>query len=144
MRKFFRQKNKAFTLVETLVALAIFSMSVVTLMVVLGQGIGNTTYAKNKMIAAYLAQEGIEYVRNMRDTSALRNLSDTLFGWGSFRDSSLVPSLLPNYSDSSFTRTITKTTINADEIKISSTVYWNPGSGTQRITFSEDLFNWIE
>ena len=34
-------------------------------------GITNTDYAKNKIIAAYLAQEGIEYIRNMRDTYVL-------------------------------------------------------------------------
>ena len=64
-------KAKAFTLVETLVAIAIFSMSILSLMAVLANGLSATTYAKTKTIATYLAQEGIESVRNMRDDYVL-------------------------------------------------------------------------
>lgn len=74
MNKFFKQKNNrknGFTLVETLVAIAIFTMSIVALMSVLGSGIADTSYAKQKMIASYLAQEGIESVRNVRDNYLL-------------------------------------------------------------------------
>jgi len=68
-----KQKNKTngFTLVETLVALFIFSLAVLTVMAVLSQGIKSTSYVKNKVVAEYLAQEGIEYFRNMRDTYSL-------------------------------------------------------------------------
>ncbi|MEK7081104.1 MAG: prepilin-type N-terminal cleavage/methylation domain-containing protein [Patescibacteria group bacterium] len=71
MQKFLKQKNKGFTLVETLVAISIFTVSILGLLMVLSQGIADTNYAKQKMIAAYLAQEGIEYIRNMRDTYVL-------------------------------------------------------------------------
>ena len=80
-----KQKNKAFTLVETLVAISIFTTSIVVLMVLLGQGIANTNYAKNKMIAAYLAQEGIEYLRNLQDTYALYSSSPAV-GWTDFNN----------------------------------------------------------
>ncbi|MCC7160334.1 prepilin-type N-terminal cleavage/methylation domain-containing protein [Candidatus Nomurabacteria bacterium] len=73
MKKFFKQKNKkeGFTLVETLIAIAIFSMSILALMSVLGSGIADTSYAKQKTIASYLAEEGIEAVRNFRDNYLL-------------------------------------------------------------------------
>jgi len=71
MKKFFTKRNKAFTLVETLVAISIFTVSILGLMSVLAQGTNDTTYAKRKIIATYLAQEGIEYLRNMRDTYVL-------------------------------------------------------------------------
>lgn len=61
------KKNTGFTLVETLVAISIFSVSIIALMSVLSDGISDTGYAKKKIIASYLAQEGIEYIRNMRD-----------------------------------------------------------------------------
>ncbi|HEY4714947.1 MAG TPA: prepilin-type N-terminal cleavage/methylation domain-containing protein [Candidatus Paceibacterota bacterium] len=63
--------TQGFTLIETLVALAIFSTSIVALISVTGSGVANTNYAKNKFIASYLAQEGVELVRNIRDTNSL-------------------------------------------------------------------------
>ena len=85
MKKVVKQKNKGFTLVETLVAISIFTMSILALLVVLTQGISDTNYAKNKIIASYLAQEGIEYIRNMRDTFMLYDSIDPQTGWNSFR-----------------------------------------------------------
>lgn len=187
MIKFLEQKNRAcpvklqrsrgFTLVETLIAISIFSVSVVSMMSVLGSGISDTNYAKKKIIAGYLAQEGIEYVRNMRDTYILYT---TVPGnsWGGFK-SKLSPcnstsgcrfdtvfphdvfvcnnpndcklyvsngsySTNPSGVDSGFTRKIWVTVVGTDEVKIYSTVSWVQGSGPVSITFSENLFNWVE
>jgi len=75
MINFFKHKNKfknsGFTLVEMLVAVSIFTVAILTIMTILGQNISDTTYAKRKLVASYLAQEGIEYIRNMRDTYVL-------------------------------------------------------------------------
>ena len=77
-------KRSGFTLVETLVALFIFSMSILTVMAVLSQGISSTDYAKNKIIAESLSQEGVEYFRNMRDTFMLYT-DDPPGAWVAFR-----------------------------------------------------------
>jgi len=67
-----RNKNKGgFTLIETIVSLAIFSASIVGLIAITSQGVADVNLAKNKLTASYLAQEGVELVRNMRDTNAL-------------------------------------------------------------------------
>lgn len=71
MKNLFSKSNKGFTLIETLVALSIFSVSIVALISITGSGVSNTNYAKNKFIASYLSQEGIEAVRNIRDTTLL-------------------------------------------------------------------------
>ncbi len=141
-----KQINKfssGFTLVETLVAISIFVMSILALMSVLSSGIADTGYAKKKMVATYLAQEGIEYVRNQRDTAVLYS-GDAQSSWNSFISSP--PPVPPSPFDSSFTRQISMTPIgsNSDEVRITSTVTWTQGSGNYSVSFSEDLFNWIE
>lgn len=83
MSNFLRQKNTGFTLVETLVAISIFTLSILALMSVLTQGISNTSYAKQKIIASYLAQEGVEYIRNMRDNYVLYPVNGT---WNNFKN----------------------------------------------------------
>lgn len=97
MKNFFRQKNnrkaypaklqrsRGFTLVESLIAISIFSVSVVALMSFLSQGISNTGYAKKKIIATYLAQEGIEFVRNTRDSYILYTSISPSLSWATFR-----------------------------------------------------------
>jgi len=154
MIKFLKHKNKkaGFTLVETLVAISIFTSSIVVLMSVLGSGISNTNYAKDKITAGYLAQEGIEYLRNARDQYLLTNLDS---GWTDFKTESanlatLAITVPPPaiFNDPGFVRTIqvTPDALYPDvEIKITSTVSWTQPSGaTASVTLSETLFNWIE
>jgi Tfp pilus assembly protein PilV len=152
MQKFFKQKNTGFTrtpkfgvtpkgggftLVEALIAISIFTMSLLGIMSILADNITNIGYAKQKMTATYLAQEGIEYVRNIRDTKAL-SLGGSA-GWTNFINTSIV---LPAPSDTFYTRTISKITTNldSDKVTITAEVKWPKGS----VSFSEDLYNWIE
>jgi len=189
MRKFFKQSEKGFTLVETLVAVSIFSMSVLGLLSILSQGIADTRYARDKIIAAYLTQEGIEYIRNMRDTFSLYDATSAEEGWNNFHTKvspcisaggcyfddrdlnytshtqpmtgiTLIPceSSCPNLlydditgkygyvagRDTGFSRKILISSVNANELKVFSTISWAQGSGNFGITFSEDLFNWIQ
>ena len=76
--------NYGFTLVETLVAISIFTTSILGLMSVLSGSISNTNYVKQKIIATYLAQEGVEYIRSMRDTYVLYS-SVNGEDWASFK-----------------------------------------------------------
>lgn len=85
MIRFKNKFQRGFTLVEALVAVSIFSISVVVLMVILGKGISDTGYAKRKMTAEYLAQEGIEYIRNIRDTYVLYSATAS-DGWIAFNN----------------------------------------------------------
>jgi len=156
MIKFLKQRNTGFThqnfqkkisggftLVETLIAISIFSVSIVAMMSILGRGISDVNYAKKKLTASYLAQEGIEYVRNMRDNAVLYT-DITGNDWATFRDGTLA-SITPSPPvDSSFTRAIQKIVINPNEVKIYSTVSWNQGSGPISISLTENLFNWVE
>jgi Tfp pilus assembly protein PilV len=158
------------------VAISIFTVSVLALLSILSQGISSTNSTKKKVIAAYLAEEGVELIRNKRDTLVISS-STAQVGWNSFSTTtsstcngttgcyvddsntlvacgSTCPTLKYdstngkyNYTtgvDSGYTRKITTTLISADERKITSLVSWPQGLGSSSVTFSENLFNWIE
>ncbi len=71
MNKKFNIKNKGFTLVETLVAIAILSLAITGPMVIAQKGVSSSIYARDEVTAFYLAQEAVEYVRNVRDTNRI-------------------------------------------------------------------------
>ncbi|MFA6177303.1 MAG: prepilin-type N-terminal cleavage/methylation domain-containing protein [Candidatus Paceibacterota bacterium] len=133
--------SKGFTLVEALVSISVLTMSVLGLMSILASSISDTANVKNKIKAEYFAQEGIECARNTRDTYVLYPAAGR--SWDSFIALNSNNIICPN-TELSFTRTITKTQISTDEVKIESTVTWNQGSGPRSVIFSENLFNWIE
>src|SRR3989338_5137253 len=184
MKNFFIKKNninRGFTLVETLVALIIFSSSIVGMIVILGGGISNTTFVKGKVVATYLSQEGIELTRNLRDSYILDKRGWSLFvaditsssclnntGCKIESDatslsfptlvtpclSSVCPKLNYNTSKgfydysistavrSPYSRTITITQMNNDELNVKSTVVWDYQGKSYRVESSENLFNW--
>jgi len=85
MRQNFKQKIGGFTLIEALVAVSIFSMSILGLLSILSHGIADTSYAKKRILAEYLTQEGVEYMRNMRDAFVLFDAGGHQAGWDAFK-----------------------------------------------------------
>jgi prepilin-type N-terminal cleavage/methylation domain-containing protein len=71
MKSFPNIKNKGFTLVETLVAISILSLAITGPLVIAQKGIGSAVYARDEITAFYLAQEAVEYARNVRDTNRI-------------------------------------------------------------------------
>ncbi len=76
------QTQTGFTLVETLVALSIFTTAIVAIIVVSAGGIGNLQIAEKRAQGSFLAQEGIELVRNIRDSAMLAGTNGS--GWTTF------------------------------------------------------------
>ncbi|HNW71550.1 MAG TPA: prepilin-type N-terminal cleavage/methylation domain-containing protein [Candidatus Paceibacterota bacterium] len=85
MTKFYKKNNKenGFTLIEVIVAIFVFSVAVLAVMASLSQGLSSESYTKKKVTATFLAQEGVEYFRNIRDTSMLYS-DDKVVGWSDF------------------------------------------------------------
>jgi prepilin-type N-terminal cleavage/methylation domain-containing protein len=136
-----KSRKRGFTLVETLVAISIFTLSILGLMSILTSGVADTSYAKQKITASYLAQEGIEHARNIRDTHVLYEGNS---GWAHFKTDPKVTDYDSPSEYSNFHRTVTLTKINDEESMVSSRVSWTQGSGNYSITFSEELFDWVE
>jgi type II secretory pathway pseudopilin PulG len=66
-----RKSSTAFTLVEAMVAISILSLSITGPMTIAQKGIGSAIYARDQIASFYLAQEAVEYVRNIRDTNRI-------------------------------------------------------------------------
>ena len=74
MIKLNQKKNiKGFTLLEALVAISILMVAVVAPITIAQKGLSSASYSKNQMIASYLAQDAIEYIKNKRDINIINN-----------------------------------------------------------------------
>lgn len=62
--------KRGFSLVEVLFALVALSAGIVAIIMLMTTNIKTAVLAKNQVIAAELAQEGIELVRNIKDNDA--------------------------------------------------------------------------
>lgn len=72
MLKLKSKKFKAgFTLLETLVAVAILMISISSAFALAPEGLSGSRFAKNQTTATYLAQEALEVVHNSRDNKML-------------------------------------------------------------------------
>lgn len=80
--------ERGFTLIETLIAILVLTLSIVGPFEVV-QGVLNSAYnARDQLTGAGLAQEGMEYVREVRDSNYLNNTKNgagvsSLNGFGS-------------------------------------------------------------
>jgi prepilin-type N-terminal cleavage/methylation domain-containing protein len=64
-------QKSGFTLVETMIAVAILALAVAGPLYTASRAIVAAETARDQLVASYLAQEGIEYVRAMRDNEFL-------------------------------------------------------------------------
>lgn len=74
-----KTKENGFTLVETLVAIAILLVIIVGPMSIAQKGIQNAFFAREQLTAVFLAQEAIEGVRELRDNNAIDAYDSTAF-----------------------------------------------------------------
>lgn len=66
-----KNKSSGLTMVETLVAISILTIAVIGPLGIIAQALHTSYYTRDQMTAYYLAQEAVEYVRNLRDTKSI-------------------------------------------------------------------------
>ena len=69
MRK--KTYKKGFTIIESLVAIVVMVMATIGAMSAVQFGLSSYIFSKDQVSAFYLAQEGFEQIRNMRDVNRL-------------------------------------------------------------------------
>lgn len=72
--------EKGFTLVEAIVAMGVIAVGFVGSLVLLSKSAAQASALKDRVVAAHLAEEGIEVIRNIRDTNWLSSSPDWLRG----------------------------------------------------------------
>lgn len=76
-----KNNSSGFTLVETLVAIGILSLSILATFGAVSNGLQYSGVTKDQITAFFLIQEGMEYVKNTRDENALNNLGGNTRNW---------------------------------------------------------------
>lgn len=164
------QTTQGFTLVETLVAIFVLTLSITGPLFIAQQSFTSAATARDRTTASFLAQEGIEYVRSVRDHNYLSNETNWLqdlgacVGGNCTVDTSVAtyPTIascsgtcpvlnqtstgLFGYQSGTpthFVRTISITQIQAHEVLIDVEVRWTFKGTTRSVTVEERLFNWL-
>ena len=151
--------KKGFTLLETVIAIGILIIGTLMVYGATARILSQAQEEKTEFVASYLAQEGIEVVRNLRDTNWVSGAADWKEGLGAdtyraqYNSSSLlafqdVPlkldaSHLYNYdsgTDTLFRRKITLSVPAVDILKVTAEVSW-PGQNSP-LKAEEFLYNW--
>lgn len=161
--------KKGFTLVESLIAIFIVAVGLVGVFVLISSAAGNMGLVSNKLIASYLAQEGVEIVKNIRDNNfvkihktGLGFWSDGLTGCASgceadYADSALTPivggerflkiELGYNYilgDNSIFKRKIIIAPAGADAFDVAVEVFWQEKTQVRQISVNAKLYKWLQ
>ncbi len=72
----FTKKSKgkeAFSLIEALVAISILMLGILSAFILVIRTLANTPHIQSRLIASNLAQEGVELVRQIRDTNFMQS-----------------------------------------------------------------------
>lgn len=134
-------KTKGFTLIEVMVAVFVLIVGVLGAFTVVQNITFSSQIASSKLTATYLAQEGIELVRNQRDSNWLEDTyTPAEVPW----DSNVPP---PECS-----RTIGKFTRNCqvtpdlvdgvEKMLVSVEVNWEERGRSYQVTAKTELYNW--
>ena len=163
-----KKKEKGFTFLEVIIALFVLVVGIVAAYLVSQTPIFYTQNSINRLTAAFLAQEGIEIVRNIRDTNWVNGrdwkgglemcASGGEYCYGDYNTTGLSPDSDPPYlqfgnffsydsgPDTKFKRKIVIDLIEDSEepsfLGVKSIVEWSHKGKSYEIAVEDKLYNW--
>lgn len=157
--QFFSQDG--ITLIEVLVSIIILGIALGAISFLFTTNLLSADSLRNDTIASGLVQEGMEVVRNIRDREWLATTGfGTTIPNGTYEVQWDSTSLMPSSSrflredpstgvfsygagnDTIFKRTITISSVSANEKVITTAVTWNTRTGQKSVNSEVHLFNW--
>jgi len=154
-------KTKGFTLIETVVAIFLLTVGTVGSFSLMQKVTSFAAISSSQLVASYLAQEGIEIIRNIRDTNYLKRQAwDNNIGASAsfhldyrsdrFPDETCGDYLRPsgNFyicstdSSSKFQRKITIEKPTSEKIVVSVEVSWSEKGSQHKVVAQTELYDW--
>lgn len=137
-QNFKKSKEKSFTLLEVLMAVFILTTAVGASYVLFQKVFIASSLTQSKLIAYYLAQEGIENIRNIRDSNWLNGVSwtDEISG----QETEYVNFL--DGSSSNFERIVSTSLIDEDTMEVKINIKWNEKGRDYNVEAINHLYNW--
>lgn len=153
--------KQGFTLIETVVAIFLLTVGVAGSFALMQRVSFSASFSASQLVASYLAQEGIEIIRNIRDTNYLQDISwdSGINGVADFRldyRSDEFPDatcgaylrhdgdfyVCSGDSSSKFQRQIIIEKPAPDKMVISVQVSWSERGIAQQVSSATELYNW--
>lgn len=141
-RAWLHTRSKGFSLVEVILASALFAILLTALVGGYLYGQESTVLAGNRVRATLLAEEGLEAARNIRDSQFTDNLTVGTFGLATTTNIWNLSGVSDNTDI--FTRQVTIESIDTKRKKVTSTVTWQ--QNPQRVgstTLTTYLTHWM-
>jgi prepilin-type N-terminal cleavage/methylation domain-containing protein len=156
--------KKGFTLLEMIIAVTVILIGLIPIMSLMYDSSFGVRLSLSRLQAAYLAQEGLEIVRNIRDSNWLAqsswNNNLEVGAWEASYDQAFDQALSSyqgrnlklnndgfyNYNsgtDTKFKRKITISESNDDTLQVSVEISWQEKGKNYSLTVYENLYNWI-
>ena len=148
-----------FTLIETLIAITVFTVGALSVSVLVERSSFATSVSASQLAAGLLAQEGIEIARNIRDTNLLKihqggdeSCKDELASCSTgceadYTDLPLSPGqdrfVEFNGEPTKFKRKITITSPTQDSLEVLVEVSWTERASPRSLQAATKLFNWF-
>lgn len=160
--------NKGFTLIEVMIAIVVLTIGVLGIYALVTRVISATSVSVSQLTASYLAQEGLELVRNVRDTNFLRmrqgeeiewtdgllscsagceiDYNDAVFAsyQGRFLKATGSFYAYDSGQDTQFKREITISQPSANTLEVFVEVTWQDrGNISRQVQAADKLYNWF-
>ncbi len=154
--------SKGFTAIEAIIAIFILTVAIIGVYSSFSRMAISTSILSSRLIASYLAKEGIEVIRNIRDTNWLTpqnwdtNLTDCVTGCQVDYKSDALDAYTGDYlnidadnfysyssgTPTKFKRKITITSESDGSLKVSALVEWQERGEQYSFEAEEYLYDW--
>lgn len=159
--------KNGFTIFEVIMALFILTVAIGASVALITQTLVLVSVNESRAVASYLTQEGLEVVRNIRDSNWLLQRTNPVVSWKEglapgdyevgYSDTSLAAyadryllldtangfySYAPGGLQTQFKRKISITDIDADTIEVTSLVSWEERGRSHEVKAVERFYNW--